>query len=166
MIARLFDRGAGAAGGLCRTAGQRQARCTGRRYPDACRSGRNRDPGQTGRDPRRFKEAVLRVVGTGAQWRGLPDGGPASGIRSSLALTDALGNRVDFRLLWCRAHDLRAVPEPIDNPAADHLPTACQLPAHTGRTRSRGYRLYTPGRPGSRTGSLRWRSRFGPPRCR
>ena len=38
-----------------------------------------------------------------------------------LALTDALGNPVDFRLLPGQAHDLRGVPEPIENLRADHL---------------------------------------------
>ncbi|QDA35732.1 IS5 family transposase (plasmid) [Paracoccus liaowanqingii] len=38
-----------------------------------------------------------------------------------LALTDALGNLVDFRLLPGQAHDLRAVPELISNLSADYL---------------------------------------------
>ena len=38
-----------------------------------------------------------------------------------LALTDALGNLVDFRLLPGQAHDLRAVPELINDLSADHL---------------------------------------------
>jgi transposase len=38
-----------------------------------------------------------------------------------VALTDALGNLVDFRLLPGQAHDLRGVPELIDTLAADHL---------------------------------------------
>jgi transposase len=38
-----------------------------------------------------------------------------------LALTDALGNLVDFRLIPGQAHDLRAVPDLIEDLVADHL---------------------------------------------
>ncbi|WP_245831676.1 transposase [Salibaculum halophilum] len=38
-----------------------------------------------------------------------------------MALTDVLGNLADFRLLPGQAHDLRAVPELIEELAADHL---------------------------------------------
>ena len=38
-----------------------------------------------------------------------------------LALTDALGNLVDFQLLPGQAHDLRGVPELISGLKADHL---------------------------------------------
>ncbi len=38
-----------------------------------------------------------------------------------LALTDALGNPVDFRLLPGQAHDLRGVPDLIETLCADHL---------------------------------------------
>lgn len=38
-----------------------------------------------------------------------------------LALTDALGNRVDFRLLPGQAHDLRDVPELLEGPEASYM---------------------------------------------
>ena len=38
-----------------------------------------------------------------------------------MALTDALGNLVDFRLTPGQAHDLRAVPDLIANLEADHM---------------------------------------------
>jgi transposase len=38
-----------------------------------------------------------------------------------LALTDSLGNLVDFRLMPGQAHDLRAVPDLIESLCADHL---------------------------------------------
>ena len=38
-----------------------------------------------------------------------------------LALTDSLGNLVDFRLMAGQAHDLRAVPDLIEGLCADHL---------------------------------------------
>ncbi|MGM0743572.1 MAG: IS5 family transposase [Pseudomonadota bacterium] len=38
-----------------------------------------------------------------------------------LALTDSLGNLVDFRLMPGQAHDLRAVPDLIEDLCADHL---------------------------------------------
>jgi transposase len=38
-----------------------------------------------------------------------------------LALTDALGNLVDFRLIPGQAHDLRAAPDLIEDLVADHL---------------------------------------------
>jgi len=38
-----------------------------------------------------------------------------------LALTDSLGNLVDFRLMPGQAHDLRAVPDLIEGLCADHL---------------------------------------------
>ena len=38
-----------------------------------------------------------------------------------VALTDALGNPIDFRLLPGQAHDLRGVPDLIEDLAAGHL---------------------------------------------
>jgi len=38
-----------------------------------------------------------------------------------LALTDALGNLIDFRLMPGQAHDLRAVPDLIKNLEAGHM---------------------------------------------
>lgn len=38
-----------------------------------------------------------------------------------LALTDALGNLVDFRLMPEQAHDLRAVPDLIETLSASHM---------------------------------------------
>lgn len=38
-----------------------------------------------------------------------------------MALTDSLGNLVDFRLMPGQAHDLRAVPDLIERLCADHL---------------------------------------------
>lgn len=51
-----------------------------------------------------------------------------------LALTDALGNLVDFRLLPGQAHDLRGVPALIDDLAADHLLADCAFDADWLRT--------------------------------
>ena len=51
-----------------------------------------------------------------------------------VALTDALGNLVDFRLLPGQAHDLRGVPELIDTLAADHLSAARDFDADWLRT--------------------------------
>lgn len=59
-----------------------------------------------------------RKRGTQSQAIGRSRGGITTKI---LALTDALGNLVDFRLLPGQAHDLRAVPELIEELAADHL---------------------------------------------
>lgn len=56
--------------------------------------------------------------GTQGQAIGRSRGGITTKI---LALTDALGNLVDFRLLPGQAHDLREVPELIDDLASDHL---------------------------------------------
>ena len=38
-----------------------------------------------------------------------------------MALTDALGNLIDFRLMPGQAHDLRAVPDLIDGLSAGHM---------------------------------------------
>ncbi|MFK7876575.1 MAG: transposase [Paracoccaceae bacterium] len=38
-----------------------------------------------------------------------------------LALTDALGNLIDFRLMPGQAHDLRAVPDLINDLVAGHM---------------------------------------------
>lgn len=38
-----------------------------------------------------------------------------------MALTDALGNLIDFRLIPGQAHDLRAVPDLIDGLSAGHM---------------------------------------------
>ncbi|HGG05421.1 MAG TPA: IS5 family transposase, partial [Aliiroseovarius sp.] len=56
--------------------------------------------------------------GTQSQAIGRSRGGITTKI---LALTDALGNLADFRLVPGQAHDLRAVPELIEDLTADHL---------------------------------------------
>lgn len=59
-----------------------------------------------------------RKRGTQSQAIGRSRGGITTKI---LALTDALGHLVDFRLLPGQAHDLRGVPDLIEELAADHL---------------------------------------------
>jgi transposase len=56
--------------------------------------------------------------GTQSQAIGRSRGGMTSKI---MALTDALGNRIDFRLLPGQAHDLRGTAELIDGLSAGHL---------------------------------------------
>ncbi|WP_417267638.1 transposase [Celeribacter baekdonensis] len=59
-----------------------------------------------------------RKRGTLCQAIGRSRGGITTKI---LALTDALGNLIDFRLMPGQAHDLRAVPDLIDGLSADHM---------------------------------------------